>query len=194
MAFLRRPVPAAWYRAHNASIVAAYLGHEPLAWTELPVERFMMNVALLRVLFAHALVAEPALAVGALGPLGPGLADPRRPTVALFLDLRRSFPGSYPLTVPPERAIAREQPLARALDYGVIAPRLTDLYEFAARSLDEPWLTRLVDEGAPAYAWPSTDRAVWSAGGHGGLSRLAASVTGVRDRWDRQFGVVRVAR
>lgn len=62
VAFVERPGPGAWYRAHNASIVGAYLEHEALTAAELRVERFMMNVALVRVLYAHALVARPQLA------------------------------------------------------------------------------------------------------------------------------------
>jgi len=76
--FIRTPSPAAWYRAHNASIVAGYLKHQVLAAAELSEERFMMNVALLRVVYAHALAAAPRLALGLLAPLGRLLGDPRR--------------------------------------------------------------------------------------------------------------------
>jgi hypothetical protein len=179
--FLEDPRPAAWYRAHNATVVAAYLEHEVLAAEELPVERFMMNVALLRVLYAHALVAASRLALGRLGLLGPVVGDPRGPTVGLFLDLRRSFPAHYPLRMPLADAIAAERPLARAFDYGVIAPRLPELYGFAAESLCEPRLTGLLDDGAPAYAWPHEDRSVWETGDTGGRSlRLLARLTAPR--------------
>src|SRR4051812_13860809 len=52
LAFADEPSSASWYRAHNASIVAAYLEHESLAARELLAERFVLNVALLRVLYA----------------------------------------------------------------------------------------------------------------------------------------------
>jgi hypothetical protein len=51
-----------WYRAHNASIVSAYLENRDLAELESMPERFFLNVALLRVLDAHALSATPRLA------------------------------------------------------------------------------------------------------------------------------------
>ena len=54
--------------AHNASIVAAYLEHPDLAGQESMAERFFLNVVLLRVLFAHALVAAPRMALGYLAP------------------------------------------------------------------------------------------------------------------------------
>jgi hypothetical protein len=48
--FGARPTGRNWYRAHNASIVAAYLEHRTLAEAESVPERFFMNVALARVL------------------------------------------------------------------------------------------------------------------------------------------------
>lgn len=187
LGFIRTPTPASWYRAHNASIVAAYLEHEPLTAAELPVERFMMNVALIRVLYTHALVARPRLALGPLAPLGPLVADPRRRAVGLFLDLRRSFPAVYPQTASLEQAIANEQVLARAMDYGLIAPRLPELYEFAAGCLEQPRLPDLLNDGTPAYAWPAEQRLVWYTGNRGRHLRAIARVTGAGARYDRLF-------
>jgi hypothetical protein len=62
--FIVRPTARTWYRAHNASIVSAYLKHRRLAEAESPPERFFMNVVLARVLYVHALVAAPGLALG----------------------------------------------------------------------------------------------------------------------------------
>ena len=39
IAFARRPSARSWYRAHNASVIAAYLEHEQLAAAENRVER-----------------------------------------------------------------------------------------------------------------------------------------------------------
>ena len=68
--FLRRPSAQAWYRAHNASIVAGYLAHRGLSGQEHPIERFFMDVALIRVLYAHSLLTAPRLALGRLAPAG----------------------------------------------------------------------------------------------------------------------------
>ncbi|MER5472813.1 hypothetical protein [Streptomyces sp. NPDC002685] len=182
--FIRTPAPGLWYRAHNASIVAGYLQHEELAATELQVERFMMNVALLRVLFTHAMLVRPRLALGPLAVLGPLLADPRSRTVRMFLDLGRSFPSDYPVAVPVEEAILDEHALARSLDYGLIAPRLSALYAYSALSLEEPRLTSLLDDGVPAYAWPRSDRAIWYTGNTGPHLRMVARATGARLRWE----------
>ncbi|MFJ3656834.1 hypothetical protein ACIPPR_26435 [Streptomyces nigra] len=183
--FIRRPSPVRWYRAHNASIVAGYLDHEDLAAREGDVERFMMNVALIRVLQTHAMLADPRLALGPLAFLGPRLVDPRHRSVQLFLDLGRSFPKVYPVPGTVEAVVLDEHPLARMLDYGVIAPRLAALYAFAARALDEPRLPSLLDEGVPAYAWPRADRAVWFVGNTGPHLNAVARATGVRLRWPR---------
>ncbi|MBO0847976.1 MAG: hypothetical protein J2P20_00820 [Pseudonocardia sp.] len=183
--FLRSPSPARWYRAHNASVAGGYLDHEPLARRELRGERFMMNVALLRVIHAHAMVAEPRLAVGRLARAGRVLADPRRGTVGFFLDLRHAFPAGYPLRRPLDEIIAVEASLPRALDYGIIAPRLTELYAFAARSLRLPRLDRLLGGGVPSYAWPPEDRPIWYTGNSRRYLRVIAAATGAGSGYDR---------
>jgi hypothetical protein len=53
-----------------------------------------MNVALVRVLFAHALVAAPRLALGRLAVLGRLLGDPRLGMAGAFLSIRRVLPRS----------------------------------------------------------------------------------------------------
>ncbi|MER5939557.1 hypothetical protein ABT121_19800 [Streptomyces sp. NPDC001928] len=182
--FIRQPSPTRWYRAHNASIVAGYLTYEGLAAQEIKVERFMMNVALIRVLYTHAMLANPRLALGPLAFLGPRLVDPRHRSVKSFLDLGRSFPREYPVPGPVEEVVLAEHALARMLDYGLIAPRLPLLYEFAATALEEPRLTSLLDAGVPAYVWPHADRAVWFVGNTGPHLRAIARMTGVRLLWE----------
>ena len=159
--FIGRPTARSWYRAHNASIVGGYLEHEQLAEAESAPERFFMNVALVRVLYAHALVAAPHLALGSLAPLGRVVADPRFGTVGAFLSLRRVLPDEYPLMDDVESYIADEQRLGRVLDYAVIVPRLQRLYEWSARELCEPRVLGLIREGAPIYSWPFEERAAW---------------------------------
>ena len=158
--FSAKPTGRNWYRAHNASIVGGYLEHRDLAEAENAPERFFMNVALARVLYAHALVGAPRLALGRLAPLGL-VGDPRLGTAGAFLSLRRVLPDRYPLTLDVEDYIADEQRLARVLDYAVIAPRLQRLYEWSAQDLDDPRLLELVRDGNPVYAWPYEQRHVW---------------------------------
>ncbi len=160
--FVATPTARCWYRAHNASIVRGYLEHRRLAEAEGPAERFFMNVALVRVLYTHAAVAAPRLALGRFGPLGPVLGDPRLGAAGVFLSLRRVVPDRYPLDLEVQRYIADEQHLGRLLDYAVIVPRLQRLYEWSARELAEPELLDLVDDGSPVYAWPAEDRDVWN--------------------------------
>ena len=161
--FGARPTGRNWYRAHNASIVAGYLEHRDLADAESAPERFFMNVALVRVLYAHALAAAPRLALGRFAPLGRVLGDPRLGMAGVFLSLRRVLPDRYPLALDVERYIADEQRLGRMLDYAVIAPRLQRLYEWSAEELGEPRLLGLVRDGSPIYAWPFEQRHVWRA-------------------------------
>jgi hypothetical protein len=161
--FLRRPSAAAWYRAHNASIVAGYLEHQDLCAAELPIERFFMNVALSRVLYAHALVARPKLALGRMRAASRALGDPRWRGADLFLSLRNILPDRYPLdgiTLP--EILVLENYAGRLIDYGVIVPRLQVLYGWAAADLGEPRLLGLIRDGLPAYAWTDDEHHPWT--------------------------------
>ncbi len=100
MAFVDDPTAAAWYRSHNGSVVAGYLEHRHLAEAENEAERFFMNVVLCRVLFTHALVAAPRLALGWMRPLAPFLGDPRLGMAGILLSLSRVLPEEYPLRDP----------------------------------------------------------------------------------------------
>ena len=175
LVFLQRPSPQAWYRAHNASIVAGYLNSRHLVNGEMLLERFFMDVALLRVFYAHSLLARPRLALGRLGPLGRLLGDPRRRAADLFLSMQNVLPDAYPLQASGiDEVLADENYLGRVFDYGVIAPRLELLYRFAAEDLDEPRVADLHTEGSPVYAWPWEYRDVWRTG----RSRIGIAVVG----------------
>jgi hypothetical protein len=175
--FSARPTGRNWYRAHNASIVCGYLEHRDLANAEGAPERFFMNVALARVLYAHALVGAPRLALGQLAPLGRLLGDPRLGMAGVFLSLRRVLPNRYPLGRDVERYIADEQRLGRMLDYAVIVPRLQRLYEWSAEELAEPRLLELIRDGNPIYAWPFEKRHVWRSRHMPFVARALARVT-----------------
>jgi hypothetical protein len=161
LAFIGSPTARNWYRAHNASIVAAYLEHRGLAEEESAPERFFMNVALARVLYAHALVGAPRLALGRFAPLGRMLGDPRLGMAGAFLSLGRVLPDRYPLAHDVDAYLADEHRLGRLLDYSVIGPRLQRVYEWSAAELGEPRLLDLVRDGSPTYCWSFEERHVW---------------------------------
>lgn len=160
--FVARPTARTWYRAHNASIVAAYLEHRDLAEAESRTERFFLNVVLLRVLYAHALVSAPRLALGRMAPVARPLGDPRLGMAGIFLSLGRVLPDRYPADDDLDVYLRAEQGFGRLLDYAVILPRLRGLYDWSARELLRPELAQLVIEGTPAYAWSPADRREWS--------------------------------
>jgi hypothetical protein len=175
--FGARPAGRNWYRAHNASIVGGYLEHRGLAEAESAPERFFMNVVLVRVLYAHGLVAAPRLALGRVAPLGRLVGDPRLGMTGVFLSLRRVLPNRYPLDRDVERYTAQEQRLGRLLDYAVIAPRAQLLYEWSAGELAEQRLLELVRDGNPIYAWPFEERHVWRSRQMPLAGRVLARVT-----------------
>jgi hypothetical protein len=161
MSFIASPARATWYRAHNASIVSAYLEHQDLARQESMPERFFINLALVRVLWAHALVSAPRLALGRFAPLGPILGDPRLGMAGAFLSLRRVLPDRYPLSRNLDAYLADERNIGRMLDYGIIAPRVGSLYDWSAEELGQPALRQLFHDGSPTYAFDHADPRIW---------------------------------
>ena len=159
--FIQRPTARSWYRAHNTSIVAGYLANVSLASAERRVERFFLNVVLLRVLYAHALVSAPRLALGWLAPLGRPLGDPRLGMTGIYLSLSRVLPDRYPLGDDVANYIAAEHGLGHLLDIGVIQPRLDSLYRWSADELQLPALCELLDGAVPRYAWDAVDDVMW---------------------------------
>jgi hypothetical protein len=160
--FFNVPSARSWYAAHNASVVAGYLAHRALATFETHAERFFMNVVLVRVLFAHALVLDGDLALGRLSFLGRLVGHPRMKSPQALLAMRRVLPESYPIRETDiEQLIDSENRLGRILDYGVIGARVQAVYASSAHVLDEPRLLSLIQDGAPGYAWPADQRHVW---------------------------------
>ena len=161
MSFADYPTARAWYRAHNGSVVAGYLEHRDLAKAENAAERFFMNVVLCRVLYTHALVAAPRMSLGWLRPLAPFLGDPRLGMTGIFLHLSRVLPHEYPLRGSVQFYLGAELSFGRLVDYGVIVPRLRQLYEWSAHELAAPGLLDCARDGALTYAWSFEDRSVW---------------------------------
>ena len=132
----------------------AYLANGDLAAGEGRVERFFINVVLLRVLYAHALVAAPRLALGWLS---------------------RVLPNSYPLGDDVAPFVADENGFGRLLDYGIIQPRLRALYDWSARELGQPEVAGLLVGDIPAYAWDPAQASDWTPPPRT-LARLARQV------------------
>lgn len=159
--FIRQPTARHWYRAHNVSIVSAFLANETPAQREGRVERFFINVVLVRVLYAQALVANPRLALAWLAPLAPPIGDPRVGMTGIFLSLSRVLPDRYPLGDDVDSYIAAEHGFGHLLDVGIIVPRIRQLYDWSAVDLGLPALAGLLDGVTPAYAWDVTDDETW---------------------------------
>jgi hypothetical protein len=160
--FFNAPSALSWYGAHNASVVAGYLAHAALASLEAPAERFFMNVVLVRVLYAHALVLDGDLALGRLSFLAGLIGHPRSRGPQALLAAKDVLPDRYPIHgTEVEELINAESRLGRMMDYGVIGVRVDALYAASAGALGEPRLLELVVDGAPAYAWPADQRHVW---------------------------------
>src|SRR5262245_33231874 len=111
--FARQPSPRTWYLAHNVTIVRAFLDHRNLAERANRFDRFFISLVRGRVLYAHALVAAPRLALAWLAPFARRLGDPRLDATGMFLSVSRVLPSRYPLEGRLDTYIAREHAVGR---------------------------------------------------------------------------------
>jgi hypothetical protein len=71
------------------------------------------------------------------------------------------LPDEYPLTRDVGSYLTDELSVGRLLDYGMIAPRIQQLYDWSADELGAPGLLDCTRAGALTYAWRYEDRDVW---------------------------------
>lgn len=65
----------------------------------------------------------------------------------IFLQLSRVLPDEYPLRDSLPSYLGDELGFGRLLDYGIIGPRLQDLYEWSAHELGLPGLLDCIRHG-----------------------------------------------
>ncbi len=176
--FLHRPDPVAFYRAHNTSVVSAYLAAADLAAAENVAEQTLMNLVLSRLFYVHALNLRPQLAgglfrLGLAARLGPVIGSPGSRLVGLAVHCSDLYPDRYPLgehddarhqvllrartvatnaaeAARPRRAL-RSRALERVIDDWLLRPRLAGLYAFAAQDLNIQRIAELIRGGYPSY-------------------------------------------
>ena len=110
-------------------MVAAYLDHRDLAEAETEAERFFINVVLCRLLYAHALVAAPRISLGWLRSIAPLLGDPRLGWPGSSCSSLAFSPTIIRSATHAETYLGQELGFGRLLDFGVITPRLQQLYD-----------------------------------------------------------------
>ena len=81
----------------------------------------------------------------------------------IFLQLSRVLPHEYPLRDSVQFYLSNELRFGRLLDFGVILPRLRQIYEWSAHELGAPGLLDCLHDGVPSYAWSIEDRGVWQS-------------------------------
>jgi hypothetical protein len=159
LSFFQNPGPQAWYRAHNASVIAGYLTAAPLALHETDHEQKLMNLILMRVLYAHLMEEHGPLHPGPLSHIGRLFADPRSFGIGRIVKVPSFYPPHYPLDDSDGRQEAQHQHRwARSLflmliDEDMVIPRLEKLYWFVAELLALPRLVHLAIRGMPSYPW-----------------------------------------
>ncbi|MCB9685501.1 MAG: hypothetical protein H6735_10715 [Alphaproteobacteria bacterium] len=157
MAFLADPGPSTWYRAHNTTVVEAYLLYADLARQERWAEQRFLEIVLYRVLYAASLVDETT--PGCLPfPrwLARRVADPRTASVDVMVHLPDFYPRHYPLKPADVRAVLHrgfgiEADLERLMDEGFVLPHAGALFAGAAEDLGIPELVTLCLGDRPRY-------------------------------------------
>lgn len=166
--YIRQPSRQSWYRAHNGSIVTAYLDQSRAALAESNPEQRFLNMVLYRVLYAQALVEGEAPGIlfwiirkifghdALLAKLECLIADPRGPSVDVLVHLPDFYPRHYPLTEKDIEHVFEQchspcQDAEILMDRVLISPSLTKLYRLAGGWLRTPRLTDLVADGRPCY-------------------------------------------
>jgi hypothetical protein len=190
MSFADYPTARTWYRAHNGSVVAAYLEHRDLAEAENEAERFFENVVHCRVLYTHGLVAAPRMSSGWLRPLAPFLGDPRLGMTGIVLQLSRVLPDEYPLRDSVRQYLSAQRGFGRLVDFGMIVPSLQQLYQWSAHELAVPGLLHFARGGAMTYAWPFEDRSLAAARVVHSSDDTAGAPTGTTCRSEQAIHVV----
>jgi hypothetical protein len=155
MAFFDRPSPQTWYRAHNASVIAGYLSAAPLALHENDHEQKLMNLILMRVLYAQLMEEEGPLHPGPMAHIGRLFADPRSFGIGGIVKVPTFYPPHYPLSTDDAE---HHHHWARSLflvlvDEDVVIPRLEKLYWYVSSVLHIPRLVHLAVRGMPSYPW-----------------------------------------
>jgi hypothetical protein len=154
IAYIARPSPESWLRAHGASLVRGYLENRAAAFTESPAERIFMNEVLYRFLFLEAVAV--ALSEGTLDAAGKHEGDPRRWLADLVERMIALYPTTYPLPSGEIRSLdyvgkSAEGGLTPVLDLDLALPHLKALSALVAGVVKEPELDHAIKNGLPVY-------------------------------------------
>jgi hypothetical protein len=156
--FMGAPSSLTWYRAHNTSVARGYVDAASLAVDESTHEQKLMNLTLMRVLFAHVMEEDTALGLGPFAHIGRYVADPRSFGIDAIVKVPDFYPRHYPLDEGDEhrmdhRRVSFFAAFLAAVDDELVLPRLEELYAFGARVLNVPALLNLAFHGVPCYPW-----------------------------------------
>jgi hypothetical protein len=146
-----------WYRAHNASIVRAYLDFSADAHGESPFEQTFMNEVLYRVLYAQAMVEDAT----AFGESGLVAANPMLPAVDIMVSIPAFYPDNYQLSKQDIQNVMHKGhsvggDLERDFDEYLVYPHIPALYESAAKWVNISELTDLQKNGKPIYPFTTS--------------------------------------
>lgn len=150
--FIEEPNSVNWYRAHNSSIINAYIKYPHLAKKETVPEMIFINMVLYRLLFAQSIVEGQFV----FPKLSKILGDPRGGAVQFITNLDAYYPSHYPMTKEEIADVlgkthSLDELGVKLLDDVLIEPELTHLYKEASTWNNQVGLKALIVNHKPAY-------------------------------------------
>lgn len=150
--YFKKRTGKAWYRAHNASIVKAYLNCREQALEESKYEQVFMNEVLYRLLYAQAMEEDDSL-FGEFGVLG---SNPMTPAVDIMVKIPAFYPESYPMNQEEIKFVLHkghgiEGVFEKTFDEFLILEHIQSLYKLASKWTNIPALRRLLKSKKPIY-------------------------------------------
>lgn len=150
--YLKERTGQSWYRAHNASIVRAYLNCVEQAKEESIYEQTFMNEVLYRVLYAQAMVEDdsPFKELGVFG------SSPMSPAVDIMVKIPSFYPDNYPLSEEDIKNVMHkghgiDGHLERVFDKYLILEHIEALFAQASKWMNIPRLKHFIKSKIPIY-------------------------------------------
>jgi len=151
--YIQQPSSAAWYHAHNGSILAGYEEYKVLADKEPASEQSFVNIVLYRLLYAQSMVEGWSV----VEKLGKILADPKGDAVYFMVHMADYYPPKYPMSRSEYNAMFGavhnlEEFSAEFFDDVVVGTEFAKLYDRAATENQAPYLPTFLSHNKPSYA------------------------------------------
>ncbi len=154
-AYIKKPSPATWYRAHNRSIASGYLRFAELAKKENVFERIFMNEVLYRLLYVGVLQMGPVSKLP-FRKLMDTIFDPAVGIMNIVEDIPAFYPQNYPMSEEDAiNVVYQGKSISgianKELNTLLMLPHIDTIYALSEKWLSLPGLSKYTDHNRPIY-------------------------------------------